>query len=105
MKKAKRLIRLPSVKHTTGKGHTAIYDGMADGTFPQSVKIGKRAVAWVEEEIEDYIAALIAERDAASSGLKQYGERGPLATEVRQISDSTYFRSTETGSAEKGCAK
>jgi prophage regulatory protein len=57
-----RLLRLPAVKEITGLSRSTIY---ADPTFPQSVKIGERAVAWVEDEIKEWIAARIAEREAA----------------------------------------
>ena len=54
-----RLLRLPAVKEVTGLSRSTIY---ADPSFPQSVKIGARAVAWIEEEIRDWIDTRIAER-------------------------------------------
>lgn len=36
----------------------------ADGRFPKRVRLGFR-VAWVEDEIDDWINARIAERDAS----------------------------------------
>lgn len=56
-----RLLRLNAVKELTGLSRSTIY---ADPTFPRSVKIGDRAVAWVETEIGDWINARIAERSA-----------------------------------------
>jgi prophage regulatory protein len=41
-------------------GFNEIYDGQKNGTFPQSVPLGKRTVAWVESEIETWIARRIA---------------------------------------------
>ena len=57
-----RLLRLSAVKHITGRSRSSIY---ADRSFPRPVKIGDRAVAWVEDEIKDWIDARIAEREAA----------------------------------------
>jgi prophage regulatory protein len=37
---------------------------MAQGSFPRPVRIGKRAVGWVESEVDGWIEARIAERDA-----------------------------------------
>jgi len=61
----KRIIKLPAVKQKSGKGKTEIYDGMKDGSFPQSVSIGKRAVGWIEEEIDSWIESCIAARDGS----------------------------------------
>lgn len=59
-----RLLRLPEVKHRTGKGKSAIYDAMASGTFPRCVKIGRTSV-WPSSEIDAWIAARIKEGKAA----------------------------------------
>jgi prophage regulatory protein len=58
------LIRLARVVEKTGRSKPTIY---RDQTFPKPVKIGARAVAWVESEIDDWIAAQIAK----SRGEKQ----------------------------------
>jgi prophage regulatory protein len=58
------LLRLREVRRRTGKSRSGIYRGIADGTFPAPVKLGERASAWVESEIEAWIADRIAERDA-----------------------------------------
>lgn len=39
-----------------GIGRTAIYAGIAAGTFPKPVKAGKRSL-WVEAELDAWIAA------------------------------------------------
>jgi prophage regulatory protein len=56
-----RLLRLQEVKEITGLSRSSIY---ADDDFPKAVKIGPRAVAWVEIEIQDWISARIAARAA-----------------------------------------
>jgi prophage regulatory protein len=58
-----RILRLPEVEAATGKKRSAIYDGMADGTFPRPVPLGERAVGWIESEILAWQEARIAERD------------------------------------------
>ena len=45
-------LRLPEVQIRTGKSRSSIYQGMKDGTFPTAIRIGPRAVAWLELEIE-----------------------------------------------------
>ena len=72
-----RFIRLPEVLSRTGYGRTSIYRKMEEGTFPRSVKLGvppidprvfdSRAVAWIEEEVEQWIESIIEERDLGST--------------------------------------
>ncbi|WP_345843141.1 AlpA family transcriptional regulator [Shewanella algae] len=60
-----KLIRLKQVTERTGLGRSSIYSYMAAGYFPRSVKLGPRLVAWVEDEIDEWIAERIEERDGA----------------------------------------
>lgn len=53
-------VRLPEVKRRTAKSRSSIYQGMDAGTFPKQVKIGPRAVAWIDSEIEQHIQECIA---------------------------------------------
>jgi prophage regulatory protein len=59
------LIRLDEVTRRTGLRSTSIYDGMKAGTFPKSVKITPKAVAWVDTEVDEWIVTKISERSAA----------------------------------------
>ncbi|UKA03958.1 AlpA family transcriptional regulator [Photobacterium damselae] len=59
-----RLIRLNEVKSLTGLGRSTIYKYMSEDQFPKTVDLGGRAVAWVESEIHEWIAAKIAARTA-----------------------------------------
>ena len=72
----KRLIRLPEVLSRTGYGRTTIYRKMEDGSFPSSVKLDgrppknpeafdSRAIAWIEDEVEQWIKSRIEERDSS----------------------------------------
>nr|WED68470.1 AlpA family transcriptional regulator [Pectobacterium colocasium] len=50
-----RLIRFPEVMRKTGFGKTWLYRLISEESFPQPVKIGIRAVAFVENEIDEWI--------------------------------------------------
>ena len=68
-----RFIRLSEVLNRTGYGRTSIYRKMEEGSFPKSVKLGGplrdpslfdcRAIAWIEDEIDQWIESRICERD------------------------------------------
>ena len=54
-RRATRLIRLPEVQHRVGLGRSTIYRWMAEGKFPKPVQLGGYAVAWPEDQIEEWI--------------------------------------------------
>lgn len=63
-----RLIREPEVEHKTGLTHSRLYEEISQGRFPQQIRIGVRAVAWHEEEVDRWIEQRIAEsRGTAAS--------------------------------------
>lgn len=51
-----RLIRLPEVKQRVGLGRSTIYRLMDLGSFPRARKLGLRAIAWSEADIDNWIA-------------------------------------------------
>jgi len=61
----------------TGYGRTSIYRKMEDGDFPKSVKLGgppkdpnafdSRAIAWIEDEVEQWMESRIEERGLGSA--------------------------------------
>ncbi|EAP4848544.1 AlpA family transcriptional regulator [Salmonella enterica] len=53
--KTQKLIRLPKVIEITGKSRTRIYEDMKANLFPKAIKTGSRSVAWVEQEIAEWI--------------------------------------------------
>ncbi|WP_263070572.1 helix-turn-helix transcriptional regulator [Enterobacter huaxiensis] len=53
------LIRLPEVLKRTGFGKAWIYRLISEGRFPAPVKIGVRAVAFVESEVDVWIQSVI----------------------------------------------
>lgn len=54
-----RLIRLPEVIARTGLSRSTIYNYIEDGTFPKQIKIGKRAMAFVDSEVEEWVQTRI----------------------------------------------
>lgn len=61
-----RLLRFPEVIRRTGKSRGRIYEAIGKGQFPTPVRIGPRAVGFVEGEIEAWIEARVRERDEAA---------------------------------------
>lgn len=62
-----KLIRLPEVLAKTGLTRTRLYEAMAAGTFCRPAKLGPsaRAVAWSADEVDAWISARLADREAA----------------------------------------
>jgi prophage regulatory protein len=59
-----RLLRLPEVLARVGLRRSAVYELVSRGSFPQPCRLGARCVAWVESEVDGWVAARIAEREA-----------------------------------------
>ena len=72
IKTKNRFIRLNEVMSRTGYGRTSIYRKMEDGSFPKSLKLGgppkdpnvfdSRAIAWIENEVDQWIESRIEDR-------------------------------------------
>ncbi|MEZ8405905.1 AlpA family transcriptional regulator [Vibrio splendidus] len=58
-----RLIKLKEVMTLTSLARSTIYKYMSEGQFPKAVPLGCRSVAWVEEEVTDWVLDRIGERD------------------------------------------
>ena len=71
------LIRLTEVQRRTGYSKAWIYRLMGQGKFPASVKIGSRAIAFVESEIDEWINQRIAESRGTDTSLNGYGAIAP----------------------------
>lgn len=54
------MLRLPQVCKVTALCRSMVYQLEADGRFPQRVNIGVRSVAWVEAEVQAWLAQRIA---------------------------------------------
>lgn len=62
--KQRCFLRLDQVKARTGLSRSTIYAYVREDRFPAPVAISTRCVAWIESEIDDWIAARIATRKA-----------------------------------------
>jgi len=58
-----KLIRIKEVMSRTGLARSTVYKYISENNFPKPIKLGSRAVAWVESEIEGWINDVIHERD------------------------------------------
>ena len=54
-----QILRLPEVCKATGLGRSMVYQLEAERRFPTRVRIGERAVGWVEEEVQGWLAERI----------------------------------------------
>lgn len=61
------LERLPRVKARTGLSRSEIYRRITAGDFPAPVKLGERCSAWDSREIDGWVLARIAARDAKAA--------------------------------------
>ena len=59
------ILRLPSVKTSTGLSRSTIYLRIAQGEFPKPVSLGGRAVGWPASEVAALNAARIAGKSNA----------------------------------------
>jgi prophage regulatory protein len=53
------VLRLPAVCRITGLGRSTIYRMQTQQQFPQRIKLGARAVGWVEREVQEWLANCI----------------------------------------------
>jgi prophage regulatory protein len=54
-----RMLRIAQVLALTGLGKTKIYELQAQGDFPMRVQLTPKRVAWVEAEVQAWLAARI----------------------------------------------
>ena len=56
-----RILRLKEVCKIVGLGRSFVYRLQAENRFPHSIKIGARAVGWLEDEVRKWLADKIAD--------------------------------------------
>ena len=61
MTERKRFIRLPEVLKRTGLCKAWIYKLISQDRFPEPIKLGERAIAFIESEIDEWIEKCILE--------------------------------------------
>lgn len=55
-------LRRGSVEKMTGLSRSSIYDLLERGAFPKPVPIGKKAVRWLEHEVQAWMSEKVAHR-------------------------------------------
>jgi len=59
-----RLMRAEETRKASGcRSVQQLYNLIAEGRFPKPIKIGQRAVAWIETEVIEWQKKCIADRD------------------------------------------
>jgi prophage regulatory protein len=61
-----RYLRLREVCQRVGLKPSSVYRLIGLGTFPKQVKLSERTAAWIESEVESFMASRIEERDHGS---------------------------------------
>jgi prophage regulatory protein len=56
------VLRLPHVCKMTGLGRSMIYQMEAERRFPCRIKIGTRAVGWIESEVQEWLLLRVLQR-------------------------------------------
>ncbi|WP_374350026.1 helix-turn-helix transcriptional regulator [Chitinimonas sp.] len=64
------LLRLPEVLNRCGLSHSSVWRFIKAGTFPAPVVLGANSRAWVESEINGWIAERIAARGEQKCGVQ-----------------------------------
>ena len=59
---ANKFIRISEVMEMTGLARSTIYKYARAGSFPATVKISRRAAAWVEHEVNEWMAQRMKDR-------------------------------------------
>ena len=57
------VLRRKQVEARVGLRRSSLYQRIAEGTFPAPIKLGGRAVGWIEAEITQWLAHRVAERE------------------------------------------
>ena len=65
VQRAERFLRWPEVRQRTGICRSHAHSLAAKGQFPKPIKLGSRASAWVESQIDQWVTDRIAESCAA----------------------------------------
>ena len=60
-----QVIRLKEVQVRTGLGRSTLYKLLSEGSFPQSITLGARAVGWLSSEVDGWIQSKVEERNSA----------------------------------------
>ena len=80
-----RVLRLPEVCFVTGLGRSMIYQMEAEHRFPMRVRIGTRAVGWLEIEVRAWLEKCIEMRQPTDSAISGECARAETRQCVRYL--------------------
>jgi len=60
-----KFLRLAEVRNRVPYSRSTIYQLVTQGRFPKPINLGARAVAWLESDIDEWIAARVGNSRAA----------------------------------------
>ncbi len=63
-----KILRLRAVKEWTGLSRSTIYLMIKNGDFPSSVRIGARAVGWLESDLYAWVESRISLKSTSHDG-------------------------------------
>ena len=72
---ATSILKVREVTNRTKLSRSTIYSRVADGTFPEPISLGPRAVGWIEAEVEDWLQQRIDERGLDDSARQRIEDR------------------------------
>lgn len=61
-----QILRRPQVTARTGYPRSTLYLKISRGEFPKPIKLGARAVGWLESDVSEWIAERVAESRGTS---------------------------------------
>ena len=64
---SQKILRIEAVCEQVGIPESGVYALMRDGRFPKSIPLSSRRSGFLESEIDDWIAARVAERDGVAA--------------------------------------
>lgn len=77
------ILRIEVVLHQTGLKRTMLYDLIKNGTFPQQVSLGARAVGWYQDEVDEWVR----NRDSAKRHPERPGQTATVGTVTPPAND------------------
>lgn len=60
-----KFLRLSEVLNRTGMSRSTLYEQISAGSFPKPVKVSSRTNGWPDNEIAEWIAERVRQRDNA----------------------------------------
>ena len=70
LQQAPAVLRRKQVETRVGLRRSSLYQRISEGSFPAPIKLGGRAVGWIESEIVEWLADRVAERGQQGEGCR-----------------------------------